>query len=485
MDPSDVDDKKSNSQEETSPAASVVIVSEYDEYLSLANTFQGERLKKLVRNAKLFGALADLGMSGQDWNTALSVFFVTYALGGVPSNMALKRYGPKIWIPLLMTLVGIVLVCTGLQNSFGGWTAFRLLLGLVEAGMFPGCSFVLTSWYSPKELHSRMTIFYSGASAAGAFSGILAYAIGHLDHKWGYRGWRFIYVIEGTFTVVVAVLAYFVMYDTPAKVTTKWLDDDEKRYLVLRHKFSAGGDSGIAEKEGFSMAYAVQACKSPHTYAIAVIEFTIAVVVYGISFVLPTIINNLGYSAARSQAMSAPPYIFACIVTIFSGWAADRYKQRMLSIVIPNLMAVAGFVIIIATVRYPHLPGVTLLGVFLVAGGLYPISPAVMAWSALNTAGTMKRAVGMALMVSFSQLGGIMGSNIYISSTAPEYPVGFGVSLGMLVVFAIIWPVIYFFLLKRVNKKRAAMSLEEIHAKYTDEQLAEMGDESPLFRYST
>lgn len=170
------------------------VSNEYDEYQALKEKFTGERLKKLVRktdmrilppliliylltyvdrtnvgNAKLFGAAADLGMSGQQWNTALSVFFVTYALGGVPSQIGLKRWGPRTWLPIILTSISIVLVCTGLQNNFGGWTAFRMLLGLVEAGMYPGCSVVLTEYYAPDELQGRMTILYSGASKLDQF----------------------------------------------------------------------------------------------------------------------------------------------------------------------------------------------------------------------------------------------------------------------------------------------------------------------------
>lgn len=231
-------------------------------------------------------------------------------------------------------------------------------------------------------------------------------------------------------------------------------------------------------------------------------EITLCVVVYGVSFVLPTMyaatlamgkcitnisfsINNLGYSAAEAQAMTAPPYLFACIVTVFSGWAADRYQQRMLSVLLPNLLALSGFVIIIVSVRYEQLPGVTLFGIFFAIGGLYPISPAVTAWSAINLAGTMKRSVGIGAMIAFSQLGGIMGSNIYLAHESPQYPIGYGISIAMLGLFGIIWPVIYFFILKRINANRAKMPVEEVKAKYTDEQLADMGDESPLFRYST
>ncbi|KAJ9143111.1 MFS general substrate transporter [Pleurostoma richardsiae] len=486
-----------------------VISPDYAEYVRLSELFVGEKLDRLVRkidfrilpqliilyllcyidrsnagNAKLFGALNDMHLSGQDWNTALCVFFATYALGGVPSNIALKRYGPKSWLPALLAICGIINIGTGCQSNMAGFTSLRLILGIVEAGIYPGCSYVLTNWYSPRELHGRMTVFYSGASLASAFSGLLAYGIGQLDHTWGYRGWRFIYVIEGLVSVIIGVLAFFFISPSPENVST-WLDHDEKQFLVLRKRFLHGGESGVGEKDTFSMKHAKLAFRSVHVYAVALVEFTVAVVVYGISFVLPTIVNNLGYSALKAQAMSCPPYVFACIMTLTSGFLADRYRQRMLSVVIPNTIAAIGFVIIIASVRYPQVPGVTYFGIFLMAGGLYCISPAVMAWTALNCAGSMKRAVGMALMLSFSQLGGIVGSNIFIANQAPTYPVGFGICLGMLVVFGIIWPLVYWVILKRINAARASIPRDQIMAKYTEEELADLGDMSPLFKYAT
>ncbi|KAJ4371410.1 hypothetical protein N0V83_004627 [Neocucurbitaria cava] len=496
------------SEEKTNPETSVTAIAEYDEYVGLCEVMTEDKMKKLVRkidirvlpqliilylmsyidrtnvgNAKLFGALADMGLSGQDWNTALSVFFITYALGAVPSNIMLQKFGPRIWLPTIMLCVSIILICCSMQSTMAGWTTFRVLLGLVEAGVFPGCSAVLTTWYaaglnevsmrkcadihccrySPHEVHTRMTIFYMGASAAGAFSGLLAYAIGQLDGTWGYKGWRWIFCLEGIFTALLSIAAFWIIHDTPSKVS--WLTAEEKRFVVLRHKFSAGGESGVAEKEEFSLAAVRQ--------------------VFEKSSLIMSSIKNLGYSAATAQAMTAPPYIFASLVTVFSGWAADRYKQRMLSVLLPNLLAMIGFIIIIVSVRYKDLPGVTLFGIFFAIGGLYPISPAVTAWTALNLAGTMKRSVGIGAMIAFSQLGGIVGSNIYISTQSPTYPVGFGVSISMLGLFGIVWPACYSFMLKRINANRAKISAEEVRAKYTEKELAEMGDESPLFRYST
>jgi MFS family permease len=104
------------------------------------------QLNNCSGNAKLFGALEDMEMSGQDWNTALSVFFITYALGAVPANIMLQKLGPRIWLPTMMLSVSTILICCSLQSSFGGWVAFCVLLGFVEAGVFPGCATVLTTW---------------------------------------------------------------------------------------------------------------------------------------------------------------------------------------------------------------------------------------------------------------------------------------------------------------------------------------------------
>lgn len=232
------------------------------------------------------------------------------------------------------------------------------------------------------------------------------------------------------FSVLMAVLGYFLLAPNPAKVKG-WLTEEEKQFLVLRNRYARSGDSGVREEETFSWKYVKQSFRSVHVYSLALSEFTLCVTVYGISFVLPSIISNLGYSAVQAQAMTAPPYVFACVIVVLSGWAADRWQQRALSVILPNILAAAGFLVIIISIRYTSIPGVTYFGIFFMAAGLvshaqrsvtyptlynnvvtdfgtqYCISPAVSAWITLNTAGDMKRAVSMGLMISMSQLGGV------------------------------------------------------------------------------
>ncbi|KAL7418629.1 hypothetical protein Q5752_007087 [Cryptotrichosporon argae] len=472
---------------------------EYAEYLRLAEVFQGERLAQLTRkldwrvlpqlifiyllsyadrsnvsNAKLYSAQTDMGMTSTQWNAGLSVFFITYALGGPFSNMALKRLGPKRVLPVILLCVSFVLIGSGCCSNY--------VLGLFESGMFPGCSYTLTLWYTPAQLHSRYTIYYSGASLAGAFSGLLAYGIGHLDGTWGYHGWRFIYVIEGVFTTVIALGACFVLYDTPAKVG-KWLSDDEKRFLVLRNEFEYGGANAAGADETFNWAAARQAWRSWHAYVLAFTFFSVGVAVYGYSFVLPTVILNMGFTAANAQLLSCPPYVFACLCVLASGWYSDRYRRRMLATVIPSSIAFVGLLIAILTVQHKTLVPLTYIAVCLATGGLYCLSPCVAVWISLNQAGQMKRAMSVAVTIVFSQFGGLVGSNIYLASEAPGYPLGFGLSLGFLGLGCIVVPIIYWYLLGRINAARDAMSHDEIYEKYTIDELQDMGDLSPLYRY--
>ncbi|WVQ83730.1 hypothetical protein IAT38_005874 [Cryptococcus sp. DSM 104549] len=479
---------------------------EYAEFLALSEVYQGDKLRQLTRkvdwhvlpqlifiyllsyvdrtnvgNAKLFGAVADMKMTAQDWNTGLSLFFITYALGGPPCSILLKKYGPKIVLPLVLFCVSVVLIGSGCASNRAAWFPLRMLLGLFEAGMYPGCAYVLTTWYTPEQIHGRTTIFYCGASMAGAFSGLLAFGIGQLDHTWGYRGWRFIYVIEGLFSVCVAVAAYFVVQDAPEK-QGKWLNAEDRRFLVLRNRFTYGKDkSGSSDK--LKKSDILQALKSWHVWVMSFCFFSIGVAVYGLSFTLPTIISNMGFTAANAQALSAPPYVFASLCVVASGWFSDKYQMRMWAMVIPSAVGFVGLLICVLTVAHKNLIALTYIGVSFAAGGMYCLSPAITVWIGLNTAGSAKRAVAISITVVWVQLGGLVGSNIYIAKESPRYPTGFGVSLAFLGLGNILVPMIYWYLVGRINRKREAMTEDEIYAKYTPAELQEMGDLSPLYRY--
>lgn len=143
-----------------------------------------------IGNAKIQGLTTDLKMSGTEYNLCATVFFFTYCVFEIPCNLALKKLRPSIWLPSIMVAWGTVMTLMGLVQDFHGLLIARLFLGVAEAGLYPGVAYYLTEWYVTEELAFRQGLFFSAASVAGAFSGLLAYAIAKMDGVGGYAGWR-------------------------------------------------------------------------------------------------------------------------------------------------------------------------------------------------------------------------------------------------------------------------------------------------------
>jgi MFS family permease len=137
----------------------------------------------------------DLNLSGNDYNVALLSFFVTYILFEVPSNLIIKRVRPSIYLSSIMSLWGIATMAQGLVKNLRSLIALRLLIGIFEAGLFPGCLYLISSWYRRYELQWRFNLFFSASILAGGFGGLLAYAIAHMAGVGGYGAWSWIFIL--------------------------------------------------------------------------------------------------------------------------------------------------------------------------------------------------------------------------------------------------------------------------------------------------
>ena len=148
-----------------------------------------------VGNARLEGLTTDLNMTGNQYLTGLTLFFIGYVLFEIPQNVALKRTSPKTWLPTITLIWGIVATLMGLSQTMAGFFVVRFVLGMTEGGLFPGVVFYLSMWYKRKEQHYRVALFFSAAALAGAFGGILAYGIGFMSGVGGLNGWRWIFIL--------------------------------------------------------------------------------------------------------------------------------------------------------------------------------------------------------------------------------------------------------------------------------------------------
>lgn len=426
-----------------------------------------------VGNARIEGLLDDVHITGNQYLTGLTLYFVGYVLFEIPCNIILKRTTPRIWLPTLTIVWGIVATLMGIVHNLAGFLLSRFFLGVAESGLFPGVVFYFSMWYKRRERQYRISLFFSAASLAGAFGGILAYGIGRMRGIVWENGWRWIFILEGILTVVVAAAAYGFIHNYPD--TSKFLTEDERKFIHQR----LAADSDSTHDERFNWGAVVEALKDPSCWLYGLGFHTMSLPLYTLSLFLPTIISNLGYTAATAQLLTVPPYAFAFITTASVAILSERLGQRAIFIGGSAIFAVIGYSILLGNSDPVARPGVSYVGVFFAAGGIYPASALVLSWPAINVSGQTKRAIANAMQISIGNLGAVLGTQLYRSTDGPRFIVGHSVALGYLVANAVVVTILAV-RLKKENKRREGIT-EEI--KHVGEVADWQGDSDPRWRF--
>ncbi|KAK7687705.1 hypothetical protein QCA50_008921 [Cerrena zonata] len=403
------------------------------------------------------------------------MYFIPYCLVECPANLVVKKLRPSRWLPGITVAWGIIMTCMGLVQNYPQLVVLRVLLGIAEAGFFPGVVLCLTMWYPRHMLQFRVGLFWGGATVAGAFSGLLAYGISFISGKRGLLGWSWIFIIEGMATVVVGVLGFFLLVDFPA--TAKFITPEERTYIIWRKKYD---NSTVGEAEHFKARHVWKAISDWQLWVHVLIYMSVIGPLYSISFFLPSIINGFGFSPAISQLLTVPPYVCATIVTVIFAIWSDRVQKRAPFIYASLLMALIGFSINISNA--PH--GVKYFGTFFCVSGSYAAFPGVISWLGNNVAGQYKRAASIALHIGLGNLAGAIASNTYRSQDAPRYVIGHGIALMFVGIGLIVVPVAATLYI-RINAKREAelRNMEENGIRLTADEVRELGDRAPDFRY--
>ncbi|UJR34789.1 hypothetical protein I4U23_027570 [Adineta vaga] len=397
-----------------------------------------------IGQAKLDGLLESLSLSSSQYNACLSVFFVTYVLFEIPSNLVLKKLRPSRWIPMIMIIWGIIMTLMGLVNNFSSLLACRLLLGAAESGLFPGATFYLSSWYKRRELSWRISILFSAASLAGAFGGILAYGISQMKGIRNQEGWRWIFYIEGILTVLVGILAFFLIADFPSN-RPKFLTKEECDRTISRLQ----SDSGPGAGEHFSWKQVRSAFLEWKIYIFSLCYIGFLVPLYSLALFSPTIVQGLGFTSYRAQLMTAPPYAFAFVTTMTTAYFSDKYARRSIFMIFWVLISMIGFIILICVENND----VKYFAIFLTMGGNSPCVATCITFISGNISPQTKRATALAFMLSVGNSGGVISGQIYRTEDAPRFILGHAVNLGFCTL-GFIATCILFISLKLENKRR-------------------------------
>ncbi|KAJ7490999.1 major facilitator superfamily domain-containing protein [Mycena latifolia] len=425
-----------------------------------------------IGNAKVAGLQKDLKMTNQQYSIALTVTYVPYIAAELPSNLLLKIVGPNLMLPTMLTLWGVVTTCQGTVKTYGGLLACRFFLGLLEGGVFPGLVLYLSFFYPRLRLQTRIAAFFSAASISGAFGGIMAYGIIKLNGKHGHSGWQWIFIIEGAITIVFGLVSFLLLPSSPDHA--RFFNDQEKAYV----KSTLKADGAIQDEasDSFSWGEIGKAFTSIQVLLVGVIFFFSGVVLYSLAYFTPSIVVSLGYTAARAQLMSVPPFSVAFVLTMITAYVSDRYQCRGAVTVFASVLCTIGFAMFLGSTNHHVQYG----SLFLSIPGTYLMAPAISTWNANNAAPHVRRATAIAIGFIMTNSGGILATWLLGSlSPAPRYTKAtkilliFSVLMGVFAVLNIVY-------LQRENKKKAEKRATSTRV----EEPAGLGDKSAWFVYS-
>jgi len=278
----------------------------------------------------------DLGLSAYIYGWGAGIFFFSYFLFEIPSNLILERAGARLWIARIMITWGIV---SGLTAFVTGPTSFlvvRFLLGAAEAGFFPGMILYFTYWF-PSEYRGRViSTLFIAQPVANALASIVSGAILEMDGVLGLKGWQWIFIVEALPAVLLAFVVLKVMTDRPELAT--WLAPEEKNWLQAR----LGEESRRIESAG-RLTLRRALCDT-RVLALSMMYFMSVTANYGIVFFMPQIVKGIGLSNTMTAFVSSVPYIIGTIGLIVWGWSSDRNRERRWHLIVASSLAAAGLV---------------------------------------------------------------------------------------------------------------------------------------------
>ena len=339
------------------------------------------------------------GLSNATYAMGAGLFFLTYALFEVPSNLILHRVGARIWMCRIMVSWGLVSMATLLVVGPRTFYAQRLLLGIAEAGFFPGVILYLSYWF-PNHIRGHILgLFYFGAPLAFIAGGPLSGLLLQMPTRLGLQGWQWMFLIEGLMAVAVGIWAYTYLGDKPQDAS--WLPDDEKQSLLaVLHD-----EEETRRSHGSSSFCAVLTDRRVlHYFAI---YFLLQMSVYGVVFYLPTEIAALLHKSVGTEVgfVSAIPWGCALVATFYISRAADRHAAHR-QLAAYSLLA-AGC----ASVLFPTSgPMIALMALCIAASGLIAAQPLFWTFPTNYLSGTAA-AGGIALINAMGALGGFVAPN--------------------------------------------------------------------------
>ena len=369
----------------------------------------------------------DLGLSNTQYGLGAGLFFLGYCLFEIPSNLLLERVGARRWIARIMIGWGLISMATMFVSNAGTFYAARIVLGIAEAGFFPGMVLYLTYWIPASERARVGALFMMAAPIAIIVGAPVSEAILSLHQRAGLAGWQWLFVLEGAPAIVLGVLALRVLTDRPEDAG--WLPPRQRDWLAATMAAERAARSSVGEHAPLA------ALRSPRVWLLSVIYFTNTLVTYGVFLWLPKIIRDLSGSAGwRLTMMTSIPFVAALIGMILIGRHSDRTRERKRHVAACALTGAAGLVL---AACFPTTLPMLIVSFTLSQVGQRSVMSVFWAIPPLLLAGTAA-AAGIAMINAIGNLGGFVGPWVvgWIKDATGGYAGGFLALAASLVIEA-------------------------------------------------
>lgn len=375
----------------------------------------------------------DLGIGAAAYGFGAGVFFIGYAVLGVPSNLVLHRFGARRWLALIMLVWGVLSCAMALVTGPVSFYVLRLLLGAAEAGFFPGVILYITYWFPARERGRATGLFQSAVAIASIIGNPLGGYLLGLHGAGGIAGWQWMFLLEGVPTALLALAVPWLLTDRPADA--KWLSEAEREQLTARIAADEPPESAAPPKR------AGEVVRDTRVLRLMFIYFAIQIGLYGVTFWLPALVRRIGgLGDLGTGFVSALPWLFALAGVLVLPWWSDRTGNRRGPLGLALAMTVVGLVGAVL------LPPVAAVGALCVAAFGFLGSQPVF-WTVPPTILTGAQGAGtIALISGLGNVGGFVGPYVMGatesttgSGTAGLYVIAAVVAAGIVTTFSLRW----------------------------------------------
>jgi MFS transporter, ACS family, tartrate transporter len=370
-----------------------------------------------------------IGLSPTAFGLGGGLFFIGYFLFEVPSNLILHRVGARLWIARVMVSWGVVSAASAFVVGPNSFYALRFLLGVAEAGFFPGIILYLSLWFPARQRAVAAAWFLAAAPISTAIGSPISGAIMKLPPLAGLADWQLLYLLEAVPAIILGFAVLKCLTDSPSKA--HWLQADEREWLVARLKVEADArQAGAGHTAG-----ALSALRDPRVWALALIYFGTSAGLYTLGLWAPLIIRQYGFGAFETGLIAGIPSVIAVIAMIVWAKHSDRREERTWHVVIPCVVACLGFVL----VGGASTALMVILALVAVNVGISAAKAPLWAMPSMFLSGA-GAAAGIAMINSVGNLGGFAGPFVigWLKNLTGSYAAGLYVVAGTLAVSAIV-----------------------------------------------